>query len=86
MDVRRDAVSSGTVDGAAPRAFHKVRPEGAALYAKLHRRVLDAGVWMAPSAYEVAFVSLAHDEAAIDRCIDAFGAGLDAIAQGAGAE
>ena len=70
-------------DGPAPRAFHLVRSEGAAIYSKLHRRVLDAGVWMAPSAYEVAFVSLAHDEAAIDRCIDAFSAGLDAVAAGA---
>ena len=53
--------------GEPPRAFHEIRPEGAGLYGQLHRRMLDAGVWMAPSAYEVAFLSSAHTEAHVDR-------------------
>ncbi len=72
-------------DGPTPRAFHLVREEGAALYGKLHGAVLEAGAWMAPSAYEVAFVSTAHDEALVDRAVDAFAAGLAAVTSGAGA-
>ncbi len=52
----------------APRAWHAVDKRAADLYAPLHRRLLDQGCWMAPSAYEVAFLSTAHDEASIDRC------------------
>ncbi len=59
-------------DGETPRAFHKIRPESAERYGRLHRAMLDRGVWMAPSAYEVAFVSTAHDEASIDAVIAAF--------------
>jgi glutamate-1-semialdehyde aminotransferase len=42
----------------------------------MHRRVLEAGTWMAPSAYEVAFLSLAHTEAHVDRAVAALAAAL----------
>ena len=45
------------------------RKSSAQVYSKLHRRVLDAGTWMAPSAYEVAFLSTAHEEVHVDRAI-----------------
>jgi glutamate-1-semialdehyde 2,1-aminomutase len=33
--------------------------------------MLDAGVYLAPSAFEAGFVSSAHDEQAIDETLDA---------------
>lgn len=62
--------------GDAPRAFHLIGNEGAELYGRLHPQLLKHGLWMAPSAYEVAFVSTAHDEASIDQALAAFTAGL----------
>jgi glutamate-1-semialdehyde 2,1-aminomutase len=59
--------------GSAPRAAASIDPRAARLYGRLHPAALARGLWLAPSAYEVAFVSLAHDEASIDRA----GAALD---------
>jgi len=42
-----------------------------ALYARFFHGMLERGVYLAPSRYECAFVSLAHDEAAIDATLDA---------------
>lgn len=69
--------------GPAPRAWHTVDQSGAELYGRLHRAMLERGVWMAPSAFEVAFVSTAHDEAGIDAVLAALRASLAEIAQGA---
>lgn len=69
--------------GEAPRAFHLIGDEGATLYGRLHPQLLAHGLWMAPSAYEVAFVSTAHDEAAIDQAVAAFAAGLAHCARSA---
>ena len=66
--------------GGPPRAWHLVRGESAERYAVLHRHALRAGVWLAPSAYEVAFVSTAHTEALVDRAIEVFAEGLAAVA------
>ena len=62
-------------EGEPPRAL-RGDPSGGGrrLYAALHRGLLERGVYLAPSAYEVAFVSLAHDEAVIDRTVEAFDA------------
>ncbi len=59
-------------EGEPPRAYERIRPEAAATYAALHRGLLAQGVYLAPSAYEVAFVSLAHDEAVVDQTVEAF--------------
>ncbi len=48
--------------GAPPRSWGAVNQDGAKLYAQIHRSALQNGLWMAPSAFEVAFVSLAHDD------------------------
>ncbi len=64
--------------GAAPRRFDRIDPAGAPRFAALHRRALAGGVWLAPSYYEVAFVSLAHDEAALDLAADRLRAALAA--------
>ncbi len=64
--------------GGAPRRYEAIPEEAAGRYARLHRELLGRGVSLAPSAYEVMFVSTAHDEAAIDETVEAFGAALDA--------
>jgi glutamate-1-semialdehyde 2,1-aminomutase len=50
-------------------------------HARFCRALLDRGVYAPPSQFEAWFVSLAHDEAAIDRTIvaaaDAFDQALD---------
>jgi glutamate-1-semialdehyde 2,1-aminomutase len=50
-------------------------------YGRFCRAMLDRGVWLPASQFEAWFVSLAHDEAAIDRTVEAaseaFGEALD---------
>jgi len=59
-------------DGDAPRNFEDIRPETADTFAALHGALLDRGISLAPSAYEVMFVSLAHDDGVIDETVVAF--------------
>ncbi len=59
--------------GPAPRAFHTIDTRAAERYARLHPLLLAEGIWMAPSYFEVAFVSLAHSLADIEQV----GRGLD---------
>lgn len=49
-------------------------------FAAFFHRMLDQGVYLPPSAYEAWFVSSAHDDAALDRVIDAFPAAAKAAA------
>ena len=42
-----------------------------ARYARFFHALLDRGVYLAPSQFEAAFVSLAHDEAIVARTIEA---------------
>jgi glutamate-1-semialdehyde 2,1-aminomutase len=65
--------------GPPPRAWHQVDMSGAKLYGKIHRHALHNGLWMAPSAYEVAFVSLAHEAEHIERAYQAFERALEAV-------
>ena len=51
-------------------------------YAPFFRAMLSRGVPLAPSAYEVAFVSLAHSEDDIDRTIEAAAAAAREVAAG----
>jgi glutamate-1-semialdehyde 2,1-aminomutase len=46
--------------GDVPRAAHEVKENGVARFNRLHRDILDAGVYLPPSGYEVSFVSVAH--------------------------
>ena len=52
---------------APPRTAEAVAPESGAAYAKLFHSLLAQGIALAPSAYEVGFLSLAHSRADIDR-------------------
>jgi glutamate-1-semialdehyde 2,1-aminomutase len=65
--------------GDPPRKFEDIRPESAETYAALHRAMLDRGIMLAPSAYEVIFVSLAHDPGVIDETVSAFEGAVKAI-------
>lgn len=49
-------------DGEAPRSAEAIEGGAANIYAELFNNLLDSGVYLAPSAYEVGFVSLAHSE------------------------
>ena len=62
------------------RNFADAQAADHAGYAKFFRAMLDRGVWLAPSGYEAAFVSLAHDDAAIDRAIAAARESFQAVA------
>jgi glutamate-1-semialdehyde 2,1-aminomutase len=59
-------------DGEPPRQYEQIGPEAAEVFGKLHGALLERGVYLAPSAYEVTFVSLAHDQQAIEETIAAF--------------
>ncbi len=57
--------------GPAPRAWSQVDKGAAPRYAALHRELLARGVWLAPSAFEVAFLSLAHTSAHVATLVQA---------------
>ncbi|HNP71625.1 MAG TPA: hypothetical protein PKK15_10965, partial [Kouleothrix sp.] len=42
-----------------------------ARYARFFHAMLERGVYLAPSQFEAAFVSLAHDDALVERTLDA---------------
>ena len=62
--------------GEPPRRFDAVAQEGAARYAALHRALLERGVYFAPSAFEVGFLSLAHTDADVDATVAALDTAL----------
>jgi glutamate-1-semialdehyde 2,1-aminomutase len=49
------------------------------LFARFHREMLSRGVYIAPSGYEVGFISLAHDEDALLRSAETVSRSLAAI-------
>ncbi len=66
-------------EGEPPRRYEDISPEAAGIYAELHRRLLARGIYLAPSAYEVTFVSTAHDEEVVDQTLAVFDAVLKEI-------
>lgn len=53
--------------GDAPRSAESIADDGVKRYTKLFHSLLERGIAMAPSAYEVGFLSTAHTEAHIDQ-------------------
>jgi glutamate-1-semialdehyde 2,1-aminomutase len=51
--------------------FDTAATSDTAAFAKFHRAMLDAGVWLPPSQYEAAFVGTAHGSAEISLLLDA---------------
>jgi glutamate-1-semialdehyde 2,1-aminomutase len=56
----------------APRDFDQVLTTRKQLSPPLFRRLLDAGVYLPPSPFEVAFLSTAHDQAVLDETLTRF--------------
>ncbi|MGB1274508.1 MAG: aminotransferase class III-fold pyridoxal phosphate-dependent enzyme, partial [Nannocystaceae bacterium] len=50
-------------------------------FALYHREMLSRGVYLAPSQFEAGFVSVAHDDATIDRTLAAADGALAVVAQ-----
>ena len=60
----------------ATRAWADVDRAGADRYKIVHRALLERGVYLAPSAYEVFFVSTAHTTEQLQRTAQAMGEAL----------
>jgi len=51
------------------RDFSSAKKSDSRLYARFYGRMLEQGIYLAPSAFEAWFLSLAHDEGTIDKTI-----------------
>lgn len=68
----RSSAAAPTGTPASPiRSLRALPADAAAGFAPLFHRLLAEGIYLAPSAYEVGFLSAAHQEADIDRLIAA---------------
>ncbi len=63
-----------------PRAASEIEADGIAHYNRMHRRVLDAGIYLPPSGYEVCFISAAHTDRMLDEAADTLAAIIEAEA------
>ncbi|MEB3316853.1 MAG: glutamate-1-semialdehyde 2,1-aminomutase [Cyanobacteriota bacterium] len=54
------------------RNFEQAKATDSGRFAKLHRAMLERGVYLAPSSFEAGFTSLAHSDADVDATIGAF--------------
>ncbi len=62
-----------------PHAFASIKKEGMEAYGRLHRARIEAGVYLAPSGYEVGFLSAAHTDEDIQATVAAMTRALQAI-------
>ena len=65
--------------GDLPRRVDRFHPNTAEVFGLLHRGLLERGYMLAPSAYEVGFLSLAHDEESLAGFATAVGEALAEI-------
>jgi glutamate-1-semialdehyde 2,1-aminomutase len=63
-----------------PASFAEVTASDVPRFNAFFHKMLDAGVYFAPSAYEAGFVSIAHDDSIIDATIDAARVAFAALA------
>ena len=59
------------------RRSDQIDPDSMAYFSKLHAALLERGVYLGPSGYEVGFVSASHTDADLDQAAEAFKAALD---------
>ena len=71
----RDSLCEGPV-----RNFEEAKATDADRFGRLHRAMLERGVYLAPSAFEAGFTSLAHSDADIEATIQAFRESFAAVA------
>ncbi|MFW6176031.1 MAG: glutamate-1-semialdehyde 2,1-aminomutase, partial [Acidobacteriota bacterium] len=69
-------------DGPPPRSAEAIEDSAADRYRRLFHSLVDAGVYLAPSAFEVGFLSLAHSTDEIDRLAEGLGGALAAAGEG----
>ncbi|MFZ0409598.1 MAG: glutamate-1-semialdehyde 2,1-aminomutase [Cyanobium sp.] len=62
------------------RNFEEAKATDSERFGRLHRAMLERGVYLAPSSFEAGFTSLAHSDADIDATIEAFRAAFAQIA------
>ena len=62
------------------RNFEEAKSTNSDLFGKLHREMLNRGVYLAPSSFEAGFTSLAHSEVEIDQTLEAFDQSFKALA------
>jgi len=55
----------------APRSFAAIDGSKMEIYGRMHRDLIERGVYLAPSGWEVGFVSAAHTDADIDATVNA---------------
>jgi glutamate-1-semialdehyde 2,1-aminomutase len=60
----------------APRSAETLEPRGSQVYARVFHALLDQGIALAPSAFEIAFLSLAHTRRDVDRLAEGLRAAL----------
>jgi glutamate-1-semialdehyde 2,1-aminomutase len=80
--VTRHGTLAGVVFGldGAPRRYEDVAGAAHDVYARFFHEMLDRGVYLAPSGYEVLFTSTALDTEALDRVLDAARSAARAVA------
>jgi glutamate-1-semialdehyde 2,1-aminomutase len=61
------------------RNFEEAKTTDSVRFGQLHRAMLERGVYLAPSAFEAGFTSLAHSDEDIDATIKAFRESFAAI-------
>ncbi len=69
--MRSAACSASTSATALPRRLADVSASDIERFKRFFHAMLDRGVYLAPSAYEAGFVSIAHDDAVVDATLDA---------------
>ena len=62
------------------RNFEEAKSTDSERFGKLHRAMLERGIYLAPSAFEAGFTSLAHSDADIESTINAFRESFAAVA------
>ena len=63
----------------APRSAEALDAKAAKVYARVFHSLLDQGVALAPSAFEIGFLSLAHTRRDIERLAEALRVALAAL-------
>jgi len=53
-----------------PRSANKIDPDGIAHFNRMHEAVLNDGLYLPPSGYEVCFISAAHTDEMLDEAAD----------------
>ncbi len=69
--VRQGSLFWTVFQATAPRSFDAIDADTMTTYGRLHRDLIDRGVYLAPSGWEVGFLSAAHTDADIETTLAA---------------